>query len=198
MERRRIVRHNAGIATTFRLRRLVAGAGIESIFPLVLKNLEVVGRMGRCGVPKVDPLSLVATLRWVVSEVKEDHHLGCQATVVSHVLLPARDWSQCVARDAVESSFLAAGTWGGTLDESWSSSQFISRMTEDALKQQFWLQLAVHGLHQQSGGLLIAMHHHVLRYSWANSATKCCCLPGSLCWAKLYLTTQYLLRFKLV
>lgn len=29
-----IARRNAGLNTTFRLRRLVAGAGIESLFPL--------------------------------------------------------------------------------------------------------------------------------------------------------------------
>jgi ribosomal protein L19 len=29
-----IARRNAGIATTFRLRRLVAGVGVESVFPL--------------------------------------------------------------------------------------------------------------------------------------------------------------------
>lgn len=29
-----IARRNAGISTTFRLRRLVAGVGVESLFPL--------------------------------------------------------------------------------------------------------------------------------------------------------------------
>lgn len=34
-----IARRNAGISTTFRLRRLVAGVGVESLFPLYSPNI---------------------------------------------------------------------------------------------------------------------------------------------------------------
>ncbi|KAM3311699.1 hypothetical protein ACQJBY_031989 [Aegilops geniculata] len=35
-----IARRNAGINTTFRLRRLVAGVGVESVFPLYSPNIK--------------------------------------------------------------------------------------------------------------------------------------------------------------
>ncbi|KAF2293262.1 hypothetical protein GH714_040631 [Hevea brasiliensis] len=35
-----ITRPNAGLNTTFRLRRLVAGVGVESLFPLYSPNIE--------------------------------------------------------------------------------------------------------------------------------------------------------------
>jgi ribosomal protein L19 len=37
-----IARRNAGLNSTFRIRRLVAGVGVESMFPLYSPNLRVI------------------------------------------------------------------------------------------------------------------------------------------------------------
>ncbi|KAE8779429.1 50S ribosomal protein L19, chloroplastic [Hordeum vulgare] len=42
-----IARRNAGIATTFRLRRLVAGVGVESVFPLYSPNIKEIKILDR-------------------------------------------------------------------------------------------------------------------------------------------------------
>uniref|UniRef100_A0ACD5XU52 Uncharacterized protein n=1 Tax=Avena sativa TaxID=4498 RepID=A0ACD5XU52_AVESA len=42
-----IARSNAGIATTFRLRRLVAGVGVESVFPLYSPNIKEIKILDR-------------------------------------------------------------------------------------------------------------------------------------------------------
>ncbi|AQK51100.1 Ribosomal protein L19 family protein [Zea mays] len=42
-----IGRRNAGINTTFRLRRLVAGVGVESVFPLYSPNIKEIKVLDR-------------------------------------------------------------------------------------------------------------------------------------------------------
>ncbi|KAF2945077.1 hypothetical protein DAI22_02g190850 [Oryza sativa Japonica Group] len=42
-----IARRNAGINTTFRLRRLVAGVGVESVFPLYSPNIKEIKVLDR-------------------------------------------------------------------------------------------------------------------------------------------------------